>query len=51
MKIPYFKVLDGVDKEVYESVIAGVTFKKIECWDTIPPEGFISQSERAGFTK
>ena len=51
MKIPYFKILDEPEKEVYESVIAGVTFKKIECWYTIPPEGFISESERDGFTK
>ena len=40
MKIPYFKVLDKPEKEVYDSVMSGVKFKKIECWKLKAPDDF-----------
>ena len=40
MRVPYFKILDESEKSVYDSLMSGIKFEKIKCWDIEAPDDF-----------
>ena len=40
MRIPYFKRLDQVEKELYKSIMIRMKFENINCWDIKTPDDF-----------
>ena len=46
MRVP-FKMLDEIERSVYDTVMSGVITEKIDCWNEDMPEDFTSEFERS----